>query len=145
MTDNQPAFFKFSSLAHKIVNEQDAAMRERRELEPVIGISMVDEVVKSTDTRSAEPRYICTLCGVNSEVDPMYQHLIGQKHRKNYIVKELKRKASSKEEILELAKMIAEKERRNRRGEFTVNRVVSDKKYAELMPQPANMKEQRGN
>ena len=127
------------------MNEQDAAMKERRELEPVIGLSMVDEVLKSTDTKSAEPRYICNLCGVNSEVDPMYQHLIGQKHRKNYIVKELKRKASSKEEILFLAKEIAEKERRNRRGEWGVNRVVSDRQYAKLMPQPANMKEQRGN
>ena len=126
------------------MNEQDAAMKERRELEPVIGVSMVDEVVKSTDTRSAEPRYICNLCGVNSEVDPMYQHLIGQKHRKNYIVKELKRKATSKEEILFLAKTIAEDERRNRRGEWKINRVVSDRQYAKLMPQPANMKEQRG-
>ena len=126
------------------MNEHDAAIRERRELEPVIGLTMVDEVMKSTDTKSAEPRYICNLCGVNSEVDPMYQHLIGQKHRKNYIVKELKRKASSKEEILYLAKKIADDERRNRRGEWNINRVVSDRKYAQLMPQVADLKEHRG-
>lgn len=33
-----------------------------------------------------EPRYECRLCGCNTEVAPMIEHLSGYKHRREYIV-----------------------------------------------------------
>ena len=32
-----------------------------------------------------EPKYRCTLCCVTAEIDPIYQHLVGAKHRTKYI------------------------------------------------------------
>ncbi|CAN8184205.1 unnamed protein product [Coccothraustes coccothraustes] len=56
----------------------------RRE-EPLIGL---EHVVEVRFEGRREPRYECRLCGCNSEVAPMIEHLSGYKHRREYISKE---------------------------------------------------------
>lgn len=36
-----------------------------------------------------EPHYECRLCGFNTEMAPMIEHLSGYKHRRAYIVSNL--------------------------------------------------------
>ena len=35
--------------------------------------------------KSYEPKYRCELCDVTAEIDPIYQHLVGHRHRKAYL------------------------------------------------------------
>ena len=48
--------------------------------------------LQSHMARVVLPKYRCTLCCVTAEIDPIYQHLVGAKHRNDSL-------ADSKEEI----------------------------------------------
>ncbi|XP_053802748.1 uncharacterized protein LOC128790206 isoform X2 [Vidua chalybeata] len=60
-------------------------MNDPRREEPLIGL---EHVVEIRFEGRREPRYECRLCGCNSEVAPMIEHLSGYKHRREYISKE---------------------------------------------------------
>ncbi|XP_037983942.1 uncharacterized protein LOC119697337 isoform X1 [Motacilla alba alba] len=60
-------------------------MNDPRREEPLIGL---EHVVEVRFEGRREPRYECRLCGCNSEVAPMIEHLSGYKHRREYISKE---------------------------------------------------------
>uniref|UniRef100_A0A8C3R4R6 C2H2-type domain-containing protein n=1 Tax=Cyanoderma ruficeps TaxID=181631 RepID=A0A8C3R4R6_9PASS len=60
-------------------------MNDPRREEPLIGL---EHVVEMRFEGRKEPRYECRLCGCNTEVAPMIEHLSGYKHRREYISKE---------------------------------------------------------
>ncbi|XP_066040958.1 uncharacterized protein [Chamaea fasciata] len=60
-------------------------MNDPRREEPLIGL---EHVVEIRFKGRKEPRYECRLCGCNTEVAPMIEHLSGYKHRREYISKE---------------------------------------------------------
>ncbi|XP_014111584.1 PREDICTED: uncharacterized protein LOC102111982 isoform X2 [Pseudopodoces humilis] len=74
-------------------------MNDPRREEPLIGLEYVVEI-RFEGRR--EPRYECRLCGCNTEVAPMIEHLSGYKHRREYISKEfpdkMRRKPSDAKE-----------------------------------------------
>ena len=56
----------------------------KRLLDPLVWYQI--EVIKPrTNPEMYEPKYRCTLCCVTAEIDPIYQHLVGAKHRTKYI------------------------------------------------------------
>ncbi|XP_041264073.1 uncharacterized protein LOC121337806 isoform X1 [Onychostruthus taczanowskii] len=73
-------------------------MNDPRREEPLIGL---EHVVEVRFEGRREPRYECRLCGCNSEVAPMIEHLSGYKHRREYISKEfpdkMRRRPDAKE------------------------------------------------
>ncbi|XP_039911375.1 uncharacterized protein LOC120748723 isoform X2 [Hirundo rustica] len=60
-------------------------MNDPKREEPLIGL---EHVVEIRFEGRREPRYECRLCGYNTEVAPMIEHLSGYKHRREYICKE---------------------------------------------------------
>lgn len=67
--------------------------------EPLVGL---EHVVEIRFEGRREPHYECKLCGFNTEMAPMIEHLSGYKHRRAYISKEfpekMKRKATDVKE-----------------------------------------------
>ncbi|XP_021242066.1 uncharacterized protein LOC110393493 [Numida meleagris] len=67
--------------------------------EPLVGL---EHVVEIRFEGRKEPHYECKLCGFNTEMAPMIEHLSGYKHRRAYISKEfpdkIKRKATDVKE-----------------------------------------------
>lgn len=51
-----------------------------------LSLTGLEHVVEIRFEGRREPRYECRLCGCNSEVAPMIEHLSGYKHRREYIV-----------------------------------------------------------
>ncbi|XP_054140703.1 uncharacterized protein LOC128942329 isoform X1 [Melozone crissalis] len=80
------------SFAGYITCLKDFVNDPRRE-EPLIGL---EHVVEVRFEGRREPRYECRLCGCNSEVAPMIEHLSGYKHRREYIFKKFPDKIKKK-------------------------------------------------
>ena len=55
--------------------------------------------LQSHMARVVLPKYRCTLCCVTAEIDPIYQHLVGAKHRTKYIKNILGQPVHTKEDI----------------------------------------------
>ena len=123
---------KHVSLEHKLMTVRDSN-------EPVIGLQMIEEVVRASSMENFEPRYRCTLCLVTSEVDPMYQHIIGQKHQKKYLTTVLRKNCETKEDVKYYAQEVDRKERRNSN---TIYKIVDDAEYAKLMPVTQQIKQE---
>ena len=51
----------------------------------MIGLDQIEVIKPRTNPEMYEPKYRCTLCCVTAEIDPIYQHLVGAKHRTKYI------------------------------------------------------------
>ncbi|XP_063778956.1 uncharacterized protein LOC134927837 isoform X46 [Pseudophryne corroboree] len=60
----------------------------RTDREPLIGLQYVLEYKVRTKANRIEPRYVCELCNLKTDVVPMVEHLAGFKHRKLYLTKE---------------------------------------------------------
>nr|XP_046181859.1 uncharacterized protein si:ch211-13c6.2 isoform X1 [Oncorhynchus gorbuscha] len=58
--------------------------------EPIIGLSFLEEVEPVSHDRQPGPRYICRLCDLEASLPNMVNHLIGRRHRQNYL--DMKRK-----------------------------------------------------
>ncbi|XP_064839148.1 uncharacterized protein LOC135551836 isoform X2 [Oncorhynchus masou masou] len=58
--------------------------------EPIIGLSLLAEVEPVSHDRQPGPRYICRLCDLEASLPNMVNHLIGRRHRQNYL--DMKRK-----------------------------------------------------
>ena len=67
----------------KFVSLETKLHLERRG-EPVIGLDQIEVIKPRTNPEMYEPKYRCTLCCVTAEIDPIYQHLVGAKHRTKY-------------------------------------------------------------
>ena len=52
--------------------------------EPVVGLDYVTEVLPVSDPEM-EPHYECHLCGSQGIANGMFSHLMGHKHRKNFV------------------------------------------------------------
>ena len=50
----------------------------------MIGLDQIEVIKPRTNPEMYEPKYRCTLCCVTAEIDPIYQHLVGAKHRTKY-------------------------------------------------------------
>ncbi|XP_029867344.1 uncharacterized protein LOC115340232 isoform X2 [Aquila chrysaetos chrysaetos] len=61
--------------------------------EPLVGL---EHVVEIRFEGRKEPHYECKLCGLNTEMAPMIEHLSGYKHRRAYISKEFPDKMKKK-------------------------------------------------
>ncbi|XP_061851183.1 uncharacterized protein LOC133625314 isoform X2 [Colius striatus] len=74
-------------------------MSDPKREEPLVGL---EHVVEIRFEGRKEPHYECKLCGFNTEMAPMIEHLSGYKHRRAYISKEfpekMKRKATDVKE-----------------------------------------------
>ena len=114
---------KFVFLSHKIQANPN---------EPVIGLHYIEEFLTETNTNANEPRYTCNLCVVTGEVEPTWSHLIGSKHRQNYMEMTLSMKVD-KSTIRQAA---FEVEMREGRDVKKITRTISDAKY----PMPQNLK-----
>ena len=68
---------KFVSLETKLTLERNG--------EPVIGLDQIQVIKPRTNPDLYEPKYRCTLCTVTAEIDPIYQHLVGARHRTKYL------------------------------------------------------------
>ena len=69
---------KILTLEQKLVQEKHG--------EPVIGLDQIIVIKpRSNFGKSYEPKYRCELCDVTAEIDPIYQHLVGHRHRKAYL------------------------------------------------------------
>lgn len=53
--------------------------------EPIIGLSLLAEVEPVSHDRQPGPRYICRLCDLEASLPNMVNHLIGRRHRQNYL------------------------------------------------------------
>lgn len=53
---------------------------------PTLAFAGLEHVVEMRFGRREEPHYECKLCGFNTEMAPMIEHLSGYKHRRAYIV-----------------------------------------------------------
>ncbi|XP_065523885.1 uncharacterized protein LOC136008474 [Lathamus discolor] len=71
-------------LAKDITCLKDFINDPKRE-EPLVGL---EHVVEIRFEGRKEPHYECKLCGLNTEMAPMIEHLSGYKHRRAYISKE---------------------------------------------------------
>ncbi|XP_074732461.1 uncharacterized protein LOC141946488 [Strix uralensis] len=60
-------------------------MNDPKREEPLVGL---EHVVEIRFEGRKEPHYECKLCGFNTEMAPMIEHLSGYKHRRAYISKE---------------------------------------------------------
>ncbi|KAM9285925.1 uncharacterized protein FYN16_014869 [Cariama cristata] len=73
-------------------------MNDPKREEPLVGL---EHVVEIRFEGRKEPHYECKLCGFNTEMAPMIEHLSGYKHRRAYISKEfpdkMKRKTTDQE------------------------------------------------
>ncbi|XP_045082339.1 uncharacterized protein si:ch211-13c6.2 isoform X1 [Coregonus clupeaformis] len=58
--------------------------------EPIIGLSVLDEVEPVSRDGQPGPRYICRMCDLDATLPNMVNHIIGRKHRQKYL--EVKRK-----------------------------------------------------
>ncbi|XP_009323204.1 PREDICTED: uncharacterized protein LOC103917739 [Pygoscelis adeliae] len=74
-------------------------MNDPKREEPLVGL---EHVVEIRFEGRKEPHYECKLCGFNTEMAPMIEHLSGYKHRRAYISKEypdkMKRKTTDVKE-----------------------------------------------
>ncbi|XP_010138944.1 PREDICTED: uncharacterized protein LOC104497396 [Buceros rhinoceros silvestris] len=74
-------------------------MSDPKREEPLVGL---EHVVEMRFEGRKEPHYECKLCGFNTEMAPMIEHLSGYKHRRAYISKEfpdkMRRKTSEVKE-----------------------------------------------
>ncbi|XP_067147230.1 uncharacterized protein [Apteryx mantelli] len=68
-------------------------MRDPKREEPLVGL---EHVVEIRFEGRKEPHYECKLCGFNTEMAPMIEHLSGYKHRRAYISKEFPDKMKRK-------------------------------------------------
>ena len=108
---------KFVFLAHKIQANPN---------EPVIGLHQIEEFLTETNTTANEPRYTCNLCSkIGLEVEPAWSHLIGSKHRQNYMEMAL----SMKVERNTIHQLAIEVEIEEGRDVKKISRTVSDSKY----------------
>jgi len=55
---------------------------------PVVGLQYIREFIPVSDPEM-EPHYECSLCESQGQANSMFSHLMGQKHRKNFVNKEL--------------------------------------------------------
>uniref|UniRef100_A0A4W5KTK1 C2H2-type domain-containing protein n=1 Tax=Hucho hucho TaxID=62062 RepID=A0A4W5KTK1_9TELE len=53
--------------------------------EPIIGLGALEEVEPVSHDRQPGPRYICRLCDLEASLPNMVNHLIGRRHRQNYM------------------------------------------------------------
>lgn len=51
------------------------------------GLSLLAEVEPVSHDRQPGPRYICRLCDLEASLPNMVNHLIGRRHRQNYLVR----------------------------------------------------------
>ncbi|XP_050748873.1 uncharacterized protein LOC127013859 [Gymnogyps californianus] len=68
-------------------------MNDPKREEPLVGL---EHVVEIRFEGRKEPHYECKLCGFNTEMAPMIEHLSGYKHRRAYISKEFPDKMKRK-------------------------------------------------
>ncbi|XP_035754874.1 uncharacterized protein LOC118452780 isoform X3 [Egretta garzetta] len=68
-------------------------MNDPKREEPLVGL---EHVVEIRFEGRKEPHYECRLCGFNTEMAPMIEHLSGYKHRRAYISKEFPDKMKRK-------------------------------------------------
>ncbi|XP_009984159.1 PREDICTED: uncharacterized protein LOC104378761 [Tauraco erythrolophus] len=68
-------------------------MNDPKREEPLVGL---EHVVEIRFQGRKEPHYECKLCGFNTEMAPMIEHLSGYKHRRAYISKEFPDKMKRK-------------------------------------------------
>ena len=112
---------KFVSLEEKLRLEKHG--------EPVIGLNQIEIIKPRTNPGNYEPKYRCKLCVVTTEIDPIYQHLIGRKHRKNYIKSILgKHMNNLEEDIKYYAKKYDDKDPKQ------MYLIESDSEYESVMP-----------
>ena len=79
----------------------------------------------------------CTLCCVTAEIDPIYQHLVGAKHRTKYIKNILGQPVHTKDDI----KWYAEENDNKNPKQMRI--IQSDSEYESVMPQTQLEKEKQ--
>ena len=122
---------KFVSLETKLTLERNG--------EPVIGLDQIQVIKPRTNPENYEPKYRCVLCTVTAEIDPIYQHLVGARHRTKYIKVVLGQHVDTKEDIKWFAKEHDNKD--PKRMEI----IQSDQEYESVMPQTQLEKEKQNS
>ncbi|XP_075068960.1 uncharacterized protein LOC142158668 isoform X3 [Mixophyes fleayi] len=83
----------------------------RTDREPLIGLEYVLEYRVQNKANRIEPKYVCELCELDTELVPMVEHLAGFRHRKLYLAREypyvLKAQSSSKEDKSQFMRRMA--------------------------------------
>lgn len=120
----------------KFVSLETKLHLERRG-EPVIGLDQIEVIKPRTNPEMYEPKYRCTLCCVTAEIDPIYQHLVGAKHRTKYIKNILGQPVHTKEDI----KWYAEENDNKNPKQMRI--IQSDSEYESVMPQTQLEKEKQ--
>ena len=114
----------------KILTLEQKLVQERYG-EPVIGLDQII-VIKPRPNfgRSYEPKYRCVLCDVTAEIDPIYQHLVGHRHRSTFLEILLKKPVDSmtKEAIKRFAEKWDDKNPKQMRY------IESNSRYEAVMP-----------
>ena len=113
---------KILTLEQKLVLEKDG--------EPVIGLDQITVIrPRPNFGKSYEPKYRCVLCTVTAEIDPIYQHLVGYRHRSKYLEEILKKRADlNKEDVKRYASRYDDKNPRQMRY------IESNSEYEAVMP-----------
>ena len=120
----------------KFVSLETKLHLERRG-EPVIGLDQIEVIKPRTNPEMYEPKYRCTLCCVTAEIDPIYQHLVGARHRTKYIKTILGEHVVTKEDIKWYA------EQNDNKNPKQMQIIQSDSAYESVMPQTQLEKEKQ--
>jgi len=100
----------------------------REAMDPVVGLAYIMEILPSSD-QEVEPHYQCELCGAQGQANGMLSHVLGTKHRENFmdIKRGITRVNLSRDALLREVRPYREN---NRRLSDLIKTKISDEEYS---------------